>query len=158
RLREGTMVNVPEDTILPALDLKDALASQGNLTIVLAVPDLRLGKANAAERLPGSPSGSAAAPAAGAGPPHQGGQTDARYIVTTQDLEDENTGMDSQPIQVRFPNARLLLPTQNQAGYAVLPLARVKRPIQAEGKPELDGDYIPPLLACEAWKPLQAGV
>jgi type VI secretion system protein ImpJ len=164
RLRDGTMVSVPEDTILPALDLKDSLQSHGTLTILLAVPTLRLGKPNAAEGLAGSPQGPSAPTAGSKGRERidnaspEEGQGDARYVVATQDLEDENTGMDSQPIQVRFPNAKLLLAMQNQAGYAVLPLARVKRPAQAEGKPELDADYIPPLLACEAWKPLQAGV
>src|SRR5205823_2545974 len=147
-----------------ALDFKDALVSQNSLTILLAVPSLRLGKPNALERIAGSPQPSAAL-SAGAevegqtdNPSAEEGQGDARYLVATQELEDENTGSDGQPIQVRFPNAKLLLDSQNQAGYAVLPLARVRRPAHAEGKPELDTDYIPPLLACEAWKPLQAGV
>jgi type VI secretion system protein ImpJ len=150
RLRDGTMVNVPEDVVLGALDLKDALEAQPNVTVLLAVPTLRLGKANSVER---------AAVGRIANPPQaDDGQGDARYIIATQDLEDENTGADSQPIHVRFPNAKLLLSTQSQAGYAVVPLARVKRAHQPEGKPELDADYIPPVLSCEAWKPLQAGI
>ncbi|HWY86959.1 MAG TPA: type VI secretion system baseplate subunit TssK [Gemmataceae bacterium] len=148
RLGDGAMVDVPGDIILPALDLKDALQQQGSVTVLLAVPTLRLGKPNVGNRLDPAPADSSS----------DDGQGDARYVVAVQNLEDENTGLDSQPIEVRFLNAKLLLSTQNHAGYSILPLAKVKRSAQPDGKPELDGAYIPPLLACDAWKPLRDGV
>jgi type VI secretion system protein ImpJ len=40
----------------------------------------------------------------------------------------------------------------------VLPIARIKRADRAEAVPQLDESYIPPLLACDAWKPLEAGI
>jgi type VI secretion system protein ImpJ len=164
RLGDGTMVSVPEDTVLPALDLKDVLGRQRDVTILLAVPALRLGKPNATERpAPARPGQSGPAATAGAGgaaggPSSTEEHDEPRYLVAVQELEDENTGVDSQAVHVRFPNARLLLSTQNPAGYEVLPLARVRAATEADGKPELDSDYIPPLLACNAWQPLQAGV
>ena len=124
------------------------MQQQGSVTVLLAVPTLRLGKPNVGNRLDPAPANSTS----------DDGQGDARYVVAAQNLEDENTGLDSQPIEVRFLNAKLLLSTQNHAGYTILPLAKVKRSGQPDGKPELDGAYIPPLLACDAWKPLRDGV
>ncbi|MBI3408937.1 MAG: type VI secretion system baseplate subunit TssK [Planctomycetes bacterium] len=151
RLRDGTLLAVPEDTNLPVLDLKDALERQDNVTVLLAIPQLRLGKANTAEAPAEPPKGA---------PPEAAtkDEGDARYWIETRDFEDENTGVDSQSIQVRRLHVKLLLSTQNQAGYEVLPLARVKKSMQPGGKPELDVVHIPPLLACEAWKPLRDGI
>src|SRR5262245_14726197 len=49
RLRDGTLVSVPEEGALPALDLTEALAEQSTLTVLLAVPVLNLNRANAGE-------------------------------------------------------------------------------------------------------------
>jgi type VI secretion system protein ImpJ len=150
RLPDGTLVAAPDDVALPALDLKEAIEKTGSATVLLAVPSLRLGKPNSVDAA-ATPADAGAKPA----PPEDG---DPRFIVQLQDLEDENTGADSQPIHVRRLNAKLLLATQHHAGYAVLPIARVKKSSKPEGTPELDEDYIPPLLACDAWKPLRDGL
>jgi type VI secretion system protein ImpJ len=71
-------------------------------------------------------------------------------------LEDENTGINPQPIQVRLLNLKLLLSSQDLTGYEVLPIARIGKSMQA--LPELDLNYIPPVLACDAWQPLGAGI
>lgn len=147
RLRDGTVVEVPEACNLPALDLKDALEGQRSITVSLAVPLLRLGKANAFD---------AAAQTEPAAADEEPGE--ARHLVIPQELEDENTGEDSQAVLVRGPNVKLLLSTQTLAGYEVLPLARIRKSAQAEGPPELEAEYIPPLLACDAWKPLRDGI
>src|SRR3954470_19357124 len=49
RLRDGTLVDLPEDGTLDALDLKEALAAKNSVTIHLAVPLLQLGKPNVAD-------------------------------------------------------------------------------------------------------------
>ncbi len=153
RLGDGTVISVPEDVTLPTLDLKPALAAQSSVDIYLAVAQIRVGKPNARPRpLPG-PDGKPRPPA-----PGDQELDEARYLVDAQELEDENTGIDTQPIAVRLPYAKLLLAMQDQAGYAALRLARVRRATQADGKPELDIYYVPPLLTCSAWKPLQDGV
>src|SRR5262245_38797347 len=47
RLRDGTLIAVPEDGVLPALDLMPAFERDRELTVLLAVPVLQLGRANA---------------------------------------------------------------------------------------------------------------
>ena len=81
-----------------------------------------------------------------------------RYVLDTQELEDENTGVNPQPLQVQLLNFKLLLSNQDQAGYEVLPIARIVKSAKAEATPELDESYIPPVLACDAWKQLGAGI
>lgn len=136
RLRDGATLAIPDDGLLPALDLKPAFEEAGAVTIYLAVPQLHLGRANAST--------------------HAGGE--GRYLLDTQELEDENTGVNPQPLQVRSLNLKLLLSGQDQTGYEVLPIARLEKSQRAEATPQLDETYIPPLLACDAWKTLHAGI
>jgi type VI secretion system protein ImpJ len=137
RLRDGSVVALPEDGALPALDLKAVLESEGVVTVFLAVPVLQLGRANVAE------------PQA-----RQGG----RYLTGSFDLEDENTGLDPQAVQVRRLNLQLLVSGEDQAGYEVLPLARLEKSSEASGTPQIHLPYIPPLLATDAWGPLHADI
>lgn len=137
RLRDGTLVCVPEDGALPQIDLRPAFEGEGSLTVSLAVPILQLGRTNVGA---------------------DGRAEGARYLLDTQELEDENTGLNPQPIQVRLLNLKLLLSTQDQAGYETIPVARLQRSARAEATPELDTTYIPPLLACDGWQPLYAGI
>jgi len=137
RLHNGTPIAVPEDGSLPMFDLKDAFGRENAVTVYLAVPTLQLSRRNLAAA----------------------GEADGgRYLVETLQLEDENTGLNPQPVDVRRLNLKLLLSTQDHSGYDVLPIARIKRADRAEAVPQLDESYIPPLLACDAWKPLEAGI
>jgi type VI secretion system protein ImpJ len=140
RLRDGTLVCSPEDAALPQLDLKEHLKSGSDraLKVFLAVPQLRVGRANVA----------------------QDGQPDAgRYFVDPLELEDENTGLNPQPLQLRRLNLKLILSNQDDhPGYEVLPIARIERPASADPKPQVDPTYIPPLLSCDAWAELQVDI
>jgi type VI secretion system protein ImpJ len=136
RLRDGTLVCLPDDGALPSIDVRHALGPGASITVYLALPTVNLGRANLA-----------ASAADG-----------ARYLVETQQFEDENTGVNPQPIQVRLLNVKLLLGDADQTGYEAIPLARIERAATAQGTPQLDLTYIPPLLACDAWPPLQAGI
>src|SRR4029079_15051209 len=71
---------------------------------------------------------------------------------------DENTGVNPQPLTLRLLNFRLLTNDDDQTGYSVLPLARLEKSERAEATPRLDGSYIPPVLACDAWADLQADI
>lgn len=137
RLRDGTLVAVPEDTSLSPLEFKPAFEKTSTVTVYLGVPALHLGRPNV--QMPGS-------------------TDDVRYLIDTQELEDENTGLNPQPVQLRRLNVRLLLSTQDLTGYEVLPIARIEKSPRAEATPQLDETYFPPLLACEAWRGLQTGV
>jgi type VI secretion system protein ImpJ len=133
RLGDGTLIAIPEDGLLPAVDLKAALERTPQVRVFLAVPVFDLSRANVAT----------------------GGPDDkARYLVDTQELEDESTGLHPQPVTIRRLNLKLLLSTQDRAGYETVPIAQFKKADRAQALPELDGEYIPPLLACDAWKPL----
>ncbi len=133
RMHGGTLVSIPEDGTLTALDLRDAFNRENRITVYLALPVLQMARANTA--------------------------TDtARFSIATQEMEDENTGLNSQPIDVRLLNFKLLLSTQDHGGYEVLPIARIERADRAEAVPQLDESYIPPLLGCDAWKPLEKGI
>jgi len=134
RFRDGTLVSIPEDATLPALDLKQLMTTENSLTVNLAVPMLRLGKANA------STDGTA-----------EGG---SRFVLESQNLEDENTGVNPQAIQVRLLNLKLLMSNQDTTGYETIPIVRIEKSQQAEALPELDLTYFPPAVACDAWQPL----
>lgn len=140
RFRDGTVVVVPEDAVLTPLDLKGALEGRSSITAYLALPLVAPGRPNAA-------------------PLARGPSTeDVRYLVGAQTVEDENTGVNPQPVQVRHLNVRLLLSTHDHVGFEVLPIGRILKSAKAEAPPELDTSYIPPLLACDGWRPLAEGI
>lgn len=137
RLRDGTQISVPLDTSLSTIDLKPALERESKVTIYLGISNIHVGR------------------------PNVQGQEDmdqARYRVETQEIEDENTGINPQPIQVRLLNVKVLLSTQDLSGFEVIPIARVEKSAQVEAPPTLDATYFPPVIDCAAWKPLQTGI
>jgi type VI secretion system protein ImpJ len=137
RLWDGTLVEVPRDGKLTELDLKPALETHRKVTVHLAVPVLKTSAANVNEDGPAS---------------------GTRYYLINQQLEDENLGVNPQPIPIRRLNIRLLLSTERLAGYDTVPIARVEKSERAEATPQLDTTYFPPLLACDAWRDLGVGV
>src|SRR5262249_42969330 len=102
----------------------------------LAVPALQLGRANLGEA------------------------EDARWRSETprDGIFDENSGQNPRVVQFRRLNMHLMSALQNTAGYEVLPIASIERSAQAEAVPQLNEGYIPPLLACDSWAPLQTGI
>ncbi len=137
RLRDGTLVGVPEDGPLPDLDLKPALESNRKVTVYLGVPVLKSNHPNVAT---------------------DGPADGMRYYLITQQLEDENLGVNPQPIPIRRLNLKLLLSTQNLAGYETVPIARIEKSERAEATPQLDVNYFPPVLSCDAWHDLAVGI
>jgi type VI secretion system protein ImpJ len=77
-----------------------------------------------------------------------------RYLMEKFEIADENDAADLQTLDFRTLNLQLLLDTQDLAGYEVLEIARFEKSPTAEGAPQVDANYIPPVLACDAWKPL----
>jgi type VI secretion system protein ImpJ len=134
RLRDGTLVVIPDDGVLPDLDLKKIFSGRSEVTISLGLPILQSGKANVASD----------------GKAVEG----VRYFLETVQLEDENTGLNPQPVRVRRQNFKLLLDSDDQKGFDLIPLARLKKTADAAPTPILDPTYIPPVLACDAWPEL----
>ncbi len=137
RLCDGTMVAVPEDCTLPPFDLKSAFEKSNRVTVYLAVPSMHTGRANVAKN---------------------GTAGTTRYLVETEEMEDENSGGNPQALDLRRLNVRLVASGQDTSGYELLPIARLEKSARAEATPQLDDKYIPPLLACDAWRPLTAGI
>ncbi len=135
--RDGTPIEVPADGLLPTIELKGLFEPGQPLMVYLAIPALNLGKANVAEDLP---------------------DPNARYQLDTQELEDENTGVNPQPVRVRRPNLRLLVGEQDQTGFSTLPLVRLVKSALANAPPEVDVSYIPPVLACDTWPALHGDI
>src|SRR5262245_35215060 len=135
--RDGTPIEVPADGLLPTIELKGLFEPGQPLMVYLAIPALNLGKANVAE---------------------DSADPNARYRLDTQELEDENTGVNPQPIRVRLPNLRLLVGDQDQTGFSTLPLVRLVKSQLANAPPEVDVSYIPPVLACDTWQALHGDI
>jgi type VI secretion system protein ImpJ len=136
-LRDGTPISVPEDGVLPALDLKGLFEPGQPLMVYLALPVLNLGKSNVAGETP---------------------DPNARFRLDTHELEDENTGVNPQPIPVRLHNFRLLISGQDQTGFTTLPVVRLEKSALANAPPQIDAAYVPPVLACDAWPVLNAEI
>ena len=136
RLHDGTHLRFPEDATLDPVTIpKDAFSrSDRRLMVYLAVPQLRLGRANAA---------------------HGPETADARFRAESMEVEDENLPGNAQHLDIRWLNASLALGEEEAAGYEALPIMRLRLGATAEAPPEIDPDYIPPVLSCEAWPPLK---
>ena len=135
RLRDGSHIRFPENADIPPLQLpKNLFEKQSRVMVYLGLPRFRSGHRNA--NIPG-------------------GDPNCRYVIESQEVEDENEPGNPQPIEFRWPHVRLLLDNADLAGYDALPLMRLKRAEAPEAPPQIDPEYIPPVLACDAWPNLQ---
>ena len=148
RMRDGTIVSLDLGQEPDRIDLKEALTDrkpkltadlaegfekEETIRVNIAIPRLKMGRANvsAAEE-----------------------QADVRYQEMTLTFQDESRGGDDQDIQFRPLNVRLLLSTQDCTGYEILPIAQIKRASEGAAVPQLDKDYIPPVMSVDVWPPL----
>lgn len=128
----GLMVNFPDNTDLPALDIKRRFSGgSGSFTVCLAVPLWYATRGNTIERT---------------------GEDDWRvkrlYRVAEVEKPDENTGENLRPMQVRRVNARLLFDDDDLADIEVLPLLRITHATGEDiGMPKQDPKFIPPCFA-----------
>jgi type VI secretion system protein ImpJ len=133
RMKDGTIVDIDPGQELDRLDLKEAFARESVVKVYLAVPKLKMGVTNVRT---------------------EGQSAKARYFEVPQSVQDESTGGNDQELLFRMLDLRLLLSTQDMAGYEILPLAQVRRTAEQEAVPCLDTSYFPPMLAIDAWPPL----
>jgi type VI secretion system ImpJ/VasE family protein len=126
----GVVVDVPEGTELPPLDIKKAFESSTQpLTVSLGVPLYFPTRANALEL----------------------GAEDIRvkrlYRVGEREVPDENTGENAQSVLLRRVNARLLLPGDDPSDLETMPLLRIVRSTGEDGGlPRQDARFISPCL------------
>jgi type VI secretion system protein ImpJ len=145
RMRDGTVVDVPAEGRLPTLDLKELLIGKDQIRVYLAIANVNdqgpnvVAAANGGEQK-ASESGETGTPAT------------TRYRVEQFEITDENDGADPQALAFRTLNLNLLVDIQDHTGYEVLEIAQFKK--GTSEAPQVDELYIPPILACDAWKPL----
>lgn len=140
RMRDGTLVVMehgrkPDRVSLRGegglkSQMEDAFGAEQTLRVYLAVPKLKLGRENTSTNAP---------------------KPDTRYRELRQMVADESRGSHEQEIEFRDLNARILLSTQDLSGFELLPLMQIRRASEGQAIPEIDPDYIPPLLATNTW-------
>ncbi len=128
----GQEIAFPDDSNLPALDIKADLArGGGSLEVLLAAPLWVKSRANAFR---------------------QGDRPDPRikllYIPEeSRDTADANTGDNPQVLHIRKINARIVLKGEDLSDMEHLPLLRVLRATGADaGKAQQDPEFVPPSL------------
>lgn len=135
RLKDGTLVCVPENARLDTIDLKPAFENHAEIYLHLAVPQIVPGKANATRN----------------------GQVEGkRILVDSEEWEDRNDGGNPRTIETQRLNAQLLpLPTlEAPKGWESVPIAKLQRSERENAVPKLSSDYVPPLLNCGCWNGL----
>jgi type VI secretion system protein ImpJ len=132
RLQDGSHIRVPEDASLaPILIPKDAFSNTEQRALVhLVLPRMQMGLRNVTA----------------------GDESTCRYVVDVVEAEDENSPGNPQRIEIRRPQVRLMIgKKEDVTGYDALPILRLRLGSAADSFPEIDPDYIPPILACDAW-------
>jgi type VI secretion system protein ImpJ len=136
RLRDGTLVRVPDDVKISDVNLRPAFESSPGVTVFLGLPVLSPWRQNVSE--PGS--------------------TElTRYVRETTQVEDLGPGASPQSVDFLNLNVKVMAGDREPDGYDLIPMARLRKPSR-DDPPQLDEAYIPPLIACDAWGPLQGGV
>lgn len=127
----GLLVDFPDDTDLPPLDIKAAFeADSRSFTIYLGVPLWYPGRANTIEF------GST-----------DDWRTKRMFRVSEITAADENTGENPQPVRVRRINARLMMENDDRTDLEVIPLMRIAHAAgEGLGLPRQDPAFIPPCL------------
>ena len=135
RLADGTQLRFPEDCHLSAVAIPRTTFrnSESRVRVYVGVSELRRGTTNTG--------GSA-------------GMMPTRYVAHEEEVEDENRAGNPQDLQFRKLNPQILIGDDAARGFDALPVLQLRLGASAEAPPQIDPDYIPPLLVQEAWSPL----
>lgn len=90
--------------------------------------------------------------AANVSPP--GESKNSRTHLVRTSVTDDTTGTNEQELEFRRSNIRVLLSTDDLTGFELLPMAQIRGLSNREAAPELDENFIPPVLAIDAWPTL----
>ncbi|HAD60876.1 MAG TPA: type VI secretion system baseplate subunit TssK, partial [Planctomycetaceae bacterium] len=134
RLQDGTQLRFPEDAHLSPVTIpQDAFSAMGDrVRIYIGLAELRRGVANTSRET----------------------SERTRYLAHEEEFVDENVAGNSEEIDIRKLNPQLLVGSEATQGFEALPIMQLKLGATAEAPPEIDTDYIPPLIANESWDPL----
>lgn len=131
RLPDGTLVRVPEDAHLAAVPIPRTLFSgpQSRVQVFIGISELKRG-ANNTEA--------------------DGSEATSRFVRREVQLDDENSAGAAEPIQVRVLNPRILIGEDAAHGHDCVPIFQLRLGATAEAPPEIDPDYVPPVIAVGA--------
>ena len=133
RLPDGTDLRVPDNADLPDLDIKAALAQAAGKPV-----EVHLGVSIARPRTPNQE---------GVGPPG----TPRRYRLVSVEVDDENSGENLRPLEVRRLNARLYVAGDEAIQFSsTIPLLRIIRSGAEDAPPGTDPEFVPPVMELEA--------
>lgn len=129
--QDGLAFNMPESDPLPSPRGITELfpPTRESLTVLLAVPPLRLGTANCALT-------------------EQDLNGRMRLIAESDVIPDENTGLDEKTLKVGRKNIQILLDTEDPGDTLTLPIARIRR--DGSGNYIYDESFIPPCTQISA--------
>jgi type VI secretion system ImpJ/VasE family protein len=134
RMKDGTWIQIPENTQVPPLNFQDAMDSGGGVVdIYLGIPEMQEVRGNTVsleepEHVDGTP----------------------RFEPHAVIRRDENTGANPQTVYVRRMRGRLFTTGEDMTGYETVRLGIVKRTDRPGALPELDPLGAGPLLAIQA--------
>lgn len=135
RMQDGSLIWFKAGQGPDRVPLNEAFENNAEITAYLAVPKLDLSRANVTRD-------------------DAGGKF--RYVELERSTEDESAGGSVQDIQYKQLDIRVMLSTDDMAGFEVLPICRLRRRAENdEAAPEIEVTYIAPILAVDAWAPLQ---
>lgn len=138
RMRDGSIVALDSGSQPDRLSLQEAFTSSTEVTVYLGIPKLVLGRPNVSR--------SASA----------NGEL-IRYSQSTVPVAEEAQGGNSQEVEFRHLNAKLLL--REEEGFETLPIAKIRRASNDQAAvPELSDDFFPPMVSIDAWEPLSIGL
>src|SRR5262245_44706429 len=139
RMKDGTVINLEigqepdrldmreavSGLLIDSADLGEAFEQEARVRVFLAVPRLKLGRANV-------------------GRDHS--QLDSRFLTSSSSVQDETDGSNQEEVDFLTLNTRLLLSTQSHAGFEVMPIAQVKRAGGGLSGAEDEAVFIPEVL------------
>ena len=134
RMKDGTWVEIPENTQVPPLNFQETMDSAGGpLDIYLGIPEMQEVRANSVplerpELVSGTP----------------------RFEPQPIMRRDENTGENPQMVYVRRMRGRLFVAGEDMTGYETVRVGAVSRTDRPGAVPELDPLGAGPLLAIQA--------
>ena len=136
RLMDGTQIRFPEDCHLVAVTIPRSAFrnSESRVKVYVGVSELRRGINNCSSTDNGLPP--------------------TRYVGHEEEVEDENLAANPQHMKFRKLNPQILIGDDAVRGFDAVPIFQLRLGSSAEAPPQIDLDYIPPLLAQEAWPPL----
>lgn len=132
RLQDGTQLRFPEDCHISPEPIPKTIfrTAETRVRVYLGISELRRGISNVGIETETPP---------------------RRYLRHREEVEDENRAGNPQEIELRRANPRLLIGDEAARGFDALPIMQLKLGTTAEAPPQVDPDYIPPILCQEAW-------